>query len=302
LIAAALANEAMFKEWSVAHNKKFANRAEYLYRLAVFIDNKRYVENTPNTELNVFADMTHEEFIKTHLGMNYQLPEVEKAEYKSDFTAPESVDYRSIMNPVKDQGQCGSCWTFCTTAAIEGRVNKDLGKLLSLSEQQLVDCDTTDNGCEGGHPSNSFKYVKEAGGLASEADYGYTAVKGTCKDKTKIATVTGHKRVTDGSETKLQELLATNGPIAIGMDASRPSFQMYKKGTIYSDSKCKSLIMNHCVTLVGYGKNSDGEYWIIRNSWGTAWGDEGNFLLARNQNNMCGVGRDSTYATGVKTL
>jgi C1A family cysteine protease len=292
----------MFKQWASAHNKKFANRAEYLYRLAVFMDNKKYVENTPNTELNAFADMTHEEFIKTHLGMEYQLPEVEKTDVKADFTAPESLDYRSQMNPVKDQGQCGSCWTFCTTAALEGRVKKDLGTLLSLSEQQLVDCDTGDNGCEGGHPNNSFKYVKEVGGLATESDYPYKAAKGTCQDKKKAATVTGHKRVTDGNEENLKELLYQNGPLAVGMDASRPSFQMYKAGTIYSDTKCRSRIMNHCVTLVGYGKNSEGEYWIVRNSWGTSWGDQGNFLLARNQNNMCGIGRDSTYPTGVKTL
>nr|BAN41058.1 cysteine proteinase ACP1 precursor, putative [Entamoeba invadens] len=303
LLLIALASASMnFDKWAATNHKAYANKAEYLYRLAVYLDNKRFVENTANTELNVFADQTHEEFIKTHLGMSYKVPEgvTEKRSVKS---APESVDWRSIMNPAKDQAQCGSCWTFCTTAVMEGRVNKDLGKLYSYSEQQLIDCDTTDNGCSGGHPDNSFTFIKNNKGITLETSYPYKAADGTCYTAVKnVATVAGHKRVTDGSETGLQEITATYGPVAVGMDASRASFQLYKKGTIYNDANCKRIVMDHCVTLVGYGKNTDGEYWIIRNSWGTSWGDEGYFLLARNQNNRCGIGRDSTYPTSVTLI
>nr|BAN41507.1 cysteine proteinase ACP1 precursor, putative [Entamoeba invadens] len=303
LLLIALASASMnFDKWAATNHKAYANKAEYLYRLAVYLDNKRFVENTANTELNVFADQTHEEFIKTHLGMSYKVPEgvTEKRSVKS---APESVDWRSIMNPAKDQAQCGSCWTFCTTAVMEGRVNKDLGKLYSYSEQQLIDCDTTDNGCSGGHPDNSFTFIKNNKGITLETSYPYKAADGTCNTAVKnVATVAGHKRVTDGSETGLQEITATYGPVAVGMDASRASFQLYKKGTIYNDANCKRIVMDHCVTLVGYGKNTDGEYWIIRNSRGTSWGDEGYFLLARNQNNRCGIGRDSTYPTSVSLI
>nr|BAN41608.1 cysteine proteinase ACP1 precursor, putative [Entamoeba invadens] len=303
LLLIALASASMnFDKWAATNHKAYANKAEYLYRLAVYLDNKRFVENTANTELNVFADQTHEEFIKTHLGMSYKVPGgvTEKRSVKS---APESVDWRSIMNPAKDQAQCGSCWTFCTTAVMEGRVNKDLGKLYSYSEQQLIDCDTTDNGCSGGHPDNSFTFIKNNKGITLETSYPYKAADGTCNTAVKnVATVAGHKRVTDGSETGLQEITATYGPVAVGMDASRASFQLYKKGTIYNDANCKRIVMDHCVTLVGYGKNTDGEYWIIRNSWGTSWGDEGYFLLARNQNNRCGIGRDSTYPTSVSLI
>nr|BAN42134.1 cysteine proteinase ACP1 precursor, putative [Entamoeba invadens] len=303
LLLIALASASMnFDKWAATNHKAYANKAEYLYRLAVYLDNKRFVENTANTELNVFADQTHEEFIKTHLGMSYKVPEgvTEKRSVKS---APESVDWRSIMNPAKDQAQCGSCWTFCTTAVMEGRVNKDLGKLYSYSEQQLIDCDTTDNGCSGGHPDNSFTFIKNNKGITLETSYPYKAADGTCNTAVKnVATVAGHKRVTDGSETGLQEITATYGPVAVGMDASRASFQLYKKGTICNDANCKRIVMDHCVTLVGYGKNTDGEYWIIRNSWGTSWGDEGYFLLARNQNNRCGIGRDSTYPTSVSLI
>ncbi|BFU22081.1 cysteine protease, putative [Entamoeba histolytica HM-1:IMSS-B] len=301
-VSLACANEVAFKQWAATHNKVFANRAEYLYRFAVFLDNKKFVEANANTELNVFADMTHEEFIQTHLGMTYEVPETTSNVKAAVKAAPESVDWRSIMNPAKDQGQCGSCWTFCTTAVLEGRVNKDLGKLYSFSEQQLVDCDASDNGCEGGHPSNSLKFIQENNGLGLESDYPYKAVAGTCKKVKNVATVTGSRRVTDGSETGLQTIIAENGPVAVGMDASRPSFQLYKKGTIYSDTKCRSRMMNHCVTAVGYGSNSNGKYWIIRNSWGTSWGDAGYFLLARDSNNMCGIGRDSNYPTGVKLI
>ena len=250
--------------------------------------------------MNAFADMTHDEFVKTHLGMTYKAPEAVSEVKQAVKAAPASLDYRSKMNAAKDQGSCGSCWAFCTTAVLEGVVNIKKGTLQKFSEQQLVDCDTTDNGCDGGHPQNSFQFIKDNGGLTYESNYAYTEVQGTCKKVTNKYTLTGFKRVTDGDEENLKELLNSYGPIAIGMDASPAAFQLYSKGTIFSNSNCKRLVMNHCVTLVGYGSNSSGDYWIIRNSWGTAWGDAGNFLLARNSNNMCGVGRDSTYMTGVK--
>lgn len=303
LIAIAFANED-FKQWAALNKRVYANKAEYLYRLAVFLDNKRFVEANADTELNVFADMTHEEFVKTHLGMDYVAPEASvEVKMDSDFTAPDSMDWRSRMNPVKDQAQCGSCWAFCTIAVLEARANMDNGKLMDLSEQDLVDCDTTDNGCNGGHPSKSFKFVQEKG-IALTSTYGkYKAVQGTCnKSAEAAAAFTGFNRVTDGNESKLAELIAMYGPMAIGMDAGQTSFQLYKKGSIYQDSKCRRFMLNHCVTLVGYGSNSQGKYWIVRNSWGQKWGDAGNFLLARGKNNMCGVGRDSTYATGAKAF
>ncbi|ELP83636.1 cysteine proteinase ACP1 precursor, putative [Entamoeba invadens IP1] len=301
LIAIALSTPT-FEKWIHANHKVYANKAEYLYRLAVFLDNAKFVAANPNTELNVFADLTHEEFIKSHLGASYEVPEVAtiKQEVKS---VPESVDWRSIMNPAKDQAHCGGCWAFCTAATMEGRVNKDLGTLYSFSEQQLISCDPTDNKCKGGHPSNAFAFIKSNNGITLEETYPYIADNGTCKTGVRnIATVTGAKRVTDGSEPGLQDLTATYGPIAVGMDASRVSFQLYKKGTIYNDEKCKRFVMDHCVTVVGYGKNDDGEYWIIRNSWGESWGDKGHFLLARNQNNRCGIGRDSNLPEAVKLV
>nr|BAN41153.1 cysteine proteinase ACP1 precursor, putative [Entamoeba invadens] len=303
LLLIALASASMnFDKWAATNHKAYANKAEYLYRLAVYLDNKKFVENTANTELNVFADQTHEEFIKTHLGMSYKVPEVIN-EKRSVRSVPESVDWRSIMNPAKDQEQCGSCWSFCTTAVMEGRVNKDLGKLYSYSEQQLIDCDPTDNGCYGGHPDKAFTFIKKNNGITLDDSYPYMAIGEICNTTVKnIATVDGHKRVTDGDEAGLQEITATYGPVAVGMDASRLSFQFYRKGTIYNDTNCKTFFMDHCVTVVGYGKNTDGEYWIMRNSWGKSWGDEGYFLLARNQNNRCGIGKDSTYPTSVSLV
>ena len=291
-----------FKDWQAKHEKKYNNIAEYLYRRTVFMKNARFVKENPGTELNAFADLTHEEFIRTHIGKDYEVePELETSSEKLK-GAPSSLDYRSQMNPAKDQGSCGSCWSFCSTSVLEAVVNIKKGVLKQFSEQQLIDCDTTDNGCNGGHPQNAFQFIKENDGLTYESDYPYTEMEGTCKSVSNKYTLTGFKRVTDGDEDNLKELLNTYGPIAIGMDASPVSFQLYSKGTIFSNDNCKKLVLNHCVTLVGYGSNNEGDYWIVRNSWGTSWGDNGYFLLARNKNNMCGVGRDSNYLTGVKAV
>ena len=294
-----------FKDWQSKYNKRYSNTAEYLRRKAIFLKNAEFVKNNPGTELNIFADLSHDEFIQTHIGKNYEIePELKQRIYLDGQpkSAPASLDYRSKMNTVKDQGSCGSCWSFCSTSVLEGVVNIKKGVLKQFSEQQLIDCDTTDNGCDGGHPQNAFQFIKKNEGLTYESNYPYTESQGTCKSVSNKYTITGYKRVTDGDEENLKELLNNYGPIAIGMDASTITFQLYSAGKIFSDSNCKKLVLNHCVTLVGYGSNSDGDYWIVRNSWGTSWGDNGYFLLARNQNNMCGVGKDSNYLTGVSAV
>ena len=242
--------------------------------------------------------MTNEEFVMTHLGKEYQVEQTEK-EKENLKGAPESLDYRSKMNEAKDQGNCGSCWSFCTTSVLEGVVNIKKNVLKRFSEQQLIDCDSNDNGCDGGHPQNAYEFIKSNNGLTYEDNYPYTEVQGTCKSVSNKYTITKYDRVTDGDEENLKELLNKYGPIAIGMDASSAAFQLYSKGKIFSNDNCKRLVLNHCVTLVGYGSNSDGDYWIVRNSWGTSWGDEGYFLLARNENNMCGVGMDSNIVVNI---
>jgi C1A family cysteine protease len=295
-----------FSAWQSKFNKHYGTVAEQLYRRAVYISNARYVqEHSDVAELNEFADMTNDEFIKTHIGKDYEVDVGTTNETKPHSTlktAPTSLDYRKYMNTAKDQGNCGSCWSFCTTSVIEAVVNIKKGVLNRFSEQQLIDCDSSNNGCDGGHPQNAFQFIKKNNGLTLESTYPYEEKQGTCKKVTNEYTITNYKRVTDGDEDNLKDLLNNYGPIAIGMDASTISFQLYKKGTIFSDDNCKKLVLNHCVTLVGYGSNADGDYWIVRNSWGTSWGDNGYFLLARNKNNMCGIARDSNYVTGVSEI
>ena len=292
-----------FRAWRMRFHKHYNTAAERLYRRTVFMNNAKYVKDHPDTaELNEFADMTHEEFIRTHIGRDYEVPlelTNDSNPFSSIKSAPSSLDYRKYMNTAKDQGSCGSCWSFCTTSVLEGVVNINKGVLNKFSEQQLIDCDSSDNGCEGGHPQNAFQFIKTNNGLTYESNYPYEEQQGTCKKVTNKYTISNYKRVTDGNEENLKELLNNYGPIAIGMDASTIAFQLYKKGTIFSDTNCKKLVLNHCVTLVGYGSNADGDYWIVRNSWGTSWGDDGYFLLARNKNNMCGIARDSNYVTRV---
>ena len=301
ILLAGLATAMSFQDFKAKYNKKYLNPVEEFRRMAIFRDNlnliKRLEAAGHEVEVNIFADMTKEEFERTHLGMLRELPAPSAAKETPVYGLPTSVDRRSELGPARDQGNCGSCWTFCTAAVVESRMKVKYSKSLDLAEQQMVDCDTTDNGCNGGHPVNALAYVQKYG-LTTEAKYPYTQKAGTCKSFTPVAKVTGVKALGDG-ENLLAEALANKGTVAVGIYASLDSFRYYKAGTIYSDASCPNRYMNHCVTAVGYGVQNGQEYWLIRNSWGTSWGDKGYFMLAKNKNYMCGIGRDSTIPTDV---
>ena len=173
--------------------------------------------------------------------------------------------------------------------------------LTSLSEQNLIDCATGDNnaGCKGGDPDDAFWYIYRNGGIDTEEEYPYTAKQGTCKyrvDNLNI-TVNGYSDIESGNEGQLQEAVATIGPISVAIDASHQSFQSYKQG-VYNDNQCSSLLLDHAVLVVGYGTDPvGGAYWLVKNSWGKDWGDEGYIKIARDQSNMCGIASVASYPT-----
>ena len=216
------------------------------------------------------------------------------------------LKHYSLLNLFKlFYSQCGSCWAFSAVASLEGQHFKASGKLVSLSEQNLVDCSQAqgNQGCNGGLMDQAFAYIKSNNGIDTEDSYPYTATDQTCAFSAANvgATDTGFTDVKAGSEDDLVNAIATVGPISVAIDASHSSFQLYKKG-IYYERACSSSQLDHGVTAVGYGvaKNAlgkDEDIYIVKNSWGTSWGDQGYIMMSRNKKNNCGIATMSSFPT-----
>ncbi|TXG61663.1 hypothetical protein EZV62_013026 [Acer yangbiense] len=203
-----------------------------------------------------------------------------------------------IVSPVKDQGHCGSCWTFSTTGALEAAYHQAFGKGISLSEQQLVDCAQAFNnfGCNGGLPSQAFEYIKFNGGLDTEEAYPYTGKDEACKFSSENVgvQVLNSVNITLGAEDELKHAVALVRPVSVAFEVVK-SFRFYKGG-VFTSTTCGSTPMdvNHAVLAVGYGVEDDVPYWLIKNSWGDSWGDNGYFKMEFGKN-MCGVATCASY-------
>lgn len=205
------------------------------------------------------------------------------------------------MTPVKDQGQCGSCWAFAVTGALEGQHFRKTGQLVSLSEQNLVDCTSAygSRGCNGGYIHTSFLYIRDNKGIDSESSYAYLARQTSCHflSSKVAATDTGFALLTRGSENELLKAVASIGPIAVSIQVVH-SFQSYHSGVYYEPNCDPSEPSGHAVLVVGYGTDArGGDYWLVKNSWSTSWGEQGYIKMARNRNNNCGIGMLSVYPT-----
>ena len=210
------------------------------------------------------------------------------------------VDWRNSgkVTPVRDQAQCGSCWAFGSVAATESlilqKTTKYTSSNLDLSEQEVVDC-AVGNKCNGGSTYNGLSYIQKSG-ITTEANYPYKAVAGTCKKYTKVARVGGIKTHTDKNENTLVSVV-NSYVTTVGIDASKSSFQLYKSG-IYNEPRCSTSTIDHTVTVVGYGDN----YFIVKNSWGTSWGEKGYIKMTKNGSNQCCIACYVVYPTTVSLL
>jgi len=301
-------HERAFEQWTQEHGKVY-NEDEVLYRFRIFKQNSDFVEKF-NSEghsftvgMNRFADLTNTEFLERHAGLLRPLVQVADPEHEYEFDGsqalPISIDWRTkgVVSRVKNQGSCGSCWSFSASGAVEG-VWALNNTLVALSEQNLMDCSRSygNYGCNGGLMENAFKYIIANGGIDTEASYPYQQTTTySCKYSVanKGASIRSYKTVISGSESALQNAVAYR-PVSVAIDASLYSFQLYTGG-VYYDAKCSSTALNHGVLAVGYGSGTGGAYWIVKNSWGTGWGDQGYVYMARNKSNNCGIATQASF-------
>lgn len=309
----------VFEEWEAfksRHSRQFTDKNEENFRLKVFMENKHKIakhnQKANNGQkgytlaMNQFGDLLRHEFVAIMNGfkIGLKIGSTNGSLYLSPFNVviPASVDWRTqgYVTDVKNQGQCGSCWSFSATGALEGQHFRKLGVMTSLSEQNLVDCSHSygNNGCEGGLMDNAFSYIRDNKGIDTEETYPYEGKDEKCRfQKRDIgATDTGFIDIPEGSEEKLKEAVATVGPVSVAIDASHESFQFYSKG-VYDEEECSSEELDHGVLVVGFGTTPDTneEYWIVKNSWGTTWGDEGYIKMTRNKKNQCGIASSASY-------
>merc|ERR1711959_548032 len=303
----------MWSAFKADFQKAYASAEEHEARFLTFKDNVDFI-NSHNSRadeygftvaINQFADMTRQEFKKTMLTYKADQKKANPIKVFDTSANPASVDWttKGAVTPVKNQGQCGSCWAFSTTGSLEGAYQIANGKLLSFSEQELVDCAGSfgNQGCNGGLMDNGFKYVQSKGD-ALESTYSYTGKTGTCsKSKQSDAAikgsqVTGFHDVQSDSVAQMEAAVA-QGPVSIAIEADQSGFQFYKSGVF--SGKCGTNL-DHGVLAVGYGTDGGKDYWKVKNSWGSTWGQAGYIMMARNIANkkgQCGIAAQPSYPT-----
>jgi len=295
--------QSSFTFWMQQHQKSY-HHDEFLHRYSTFKKNLNFINehNKANKSftvaMNKFGDMSIQEFSKIYLGTKITV-EVPKVLHKTHVPRlPTSFDWRAkgAVTPIKNQEQCGSCWSFSTTGSTEGCHFITTSKLVSLSEQNLMDCSTSqgNQGCDGGLMTQAMTYIISNGGIDTEASYPYTAEDGTCSYNAANsgATLKSYVNVNAGDEKDLQ-LKVSMGPTSVAIDASQNSFQFYSSG-VYNEPACSTSQLDHGVLAVGWGLDSGTAYWLVKNSWGTDWGMNGYIEMSRNLNNQCGI---ATMAT-----
>lgn len=307
---AAIIQDSDWETWKTFYGKTYEDKDEEHMRYVIWKENMKFIMNhaeenhSYSLAMNEFGDLTSKEFVILMNGYNPER-KLEKSKASTflppnNVKLPKNVDWRTkgYVTPVKNQKQCGSCWAFSTTGSLEGQHFKKTGKLVSLSEQNLVDCSSNfgNQGCNGGLMDNAFRYIKANKGIDTEASYPYHARDGKCKFNASNvgADDSGYVDIPRGDEAKLQAAVASVGPVSVAIDASHQSFQFYSKG-VYNEPKCSSVQLDHGVLAVGYGVDGGIKYWLVKNSWGASWGKEGYINMSRDKNNQCGIATSASY-------
>ncbi|XP_019957459.2 cathepsin S-like [Paralichthys olivaceus] len=297
--------------WKKLHNKVYSHQIEEMGRRRVWEENLEMINihnletslglHTYELAMNHLGDLTTEEITETLTGTVVPSDlERDSSDFFSVTTSlPKSLDWREqgLVTEVKMQGSCGSCWAFSAVGALEGQLKKSTGVLTSLSPQNLVDCSVKygNHGCNGGFMTNAFQYVIKNHGIDSEAAYPYVGRRGQCRynPHDRAANCSSFVLLPEGDEIQLKAALDKIGPISVAIDASRPKFVFYRHG-VYIDHRC-SRNVNHGVLAVGYGTEGVHDYWLVKNSWGVNYGEEGYIKMARNRHNQCGIARYACY-------
>ncbi|XP_030371984.1 cathepsin L-like [Scaptodrosophila lebanonensis] len=301
---------AEWKVFKVKHKKTYIDEAEEMRRFEIFNKNRltiakhnqRWASGEESYEMGVnkFADLQQEEFERKYLMDD--VPEID-ADMETVYiptgfgSQPQHVDWRQkgAVTAVKDQGGCKSCWAFSATGAMEGQHFLKTKRLVSLSEQNLIDCVTQNYGCDGGKSAVALRYVIKNNGVDTEKSYPYKTKTGICQfNRWNIgATFSDFIHISKANETDLANAVATKGPVAAAINAPL-GFQLYKNG-VYNNSRCKRRL-NHEVLVVGYGwDDRGGAYWLVKNSWSKSWGENGYIRMARGRNNQCGIADRALY-------
>jgi len=301
-----------FAAWAQKHGRVYSAAEERAHRFLVWKDNLAYIQRHSQKNLSYwlgltkFADLTNEEFRSRHLGLKRigRKPRSTNFMY-ADVEAPDSIDWREkgAVAAVKDQGSCGSCWAFSAIGSVEGINAIKTGELLSLSEQELVDCDQDyDQGCNGGLMDYAFDFIIKNGGIDTEKDYPYKGYDGRCdasKKNAHVVTIDGYEDVPENDGEALKKAVA-NQPVSVAIEAGGRDFQLYSGGVF--TGQC-GTDLDHGVLVVGYGTDKDLDYWTVKNSWGEYWGESGYLRMQRNlkdDNNgfgLCGINIEPSYAT-----
>jgi len=316
-----LDTRAVFEEWHKSFQRNYASESEEAHRYGIWSNNLWRIADSNSQKLsytlkmNQFGDLTEEEFrLKVHGKTGSCLRQEDKISLQKQQQPPQKINKKlgalpasvnwtaqGVVTPVKNQGDCGSCWAFSTTGSLECDYAIKYGKLTSLSEQQLVDCSGSygNQGCDGGWYYYGWEYASANGGLCTESSYPYTGVDGTCKASScgsKYDTPSTYSKIPADEPTDLQTAAAA-GCVSVAIEANQFAFQYYSGGVL--TGTCGTSI-DHAVLVVGYGTLGGQDYWLVKNSWGTSWGEDGYVLICRNCNangaaGECGINLYPAY-------